>query len=42
MDAIARGIQESWRSAAVQIYGNWLSEIAAAKQPAQPCAEAVR
>lgn len=42
MDAIARGLKDSWRSAAIQIYANWLSEIAAAKQPAQPCAEAVR
>jgi homoserine O-succinyltransferase len=42
MDSIARTLQDPWRSAAVHIYGNWLSETAAAKEPAQPCAEAVR
>jgi homoserine O-succinyltransferase len=31
---VAAGVQNNWHSAAVQIYGNWLSILAAARSPA--------
>jgi homoserine O-succinyltransferase len=41
-DALARGLEHSWRAAAEQLYVNWLDLIAQAREPARSAQEAVR